>query len=97
MLSGSALSSWAVVEEPATYALKLARAVNCTIPGDLLKEHELLVDCLRERSLETLLRADVRAPTFLSAFGPNVDGVVIKPDFQRDLLSYLGPEFQGFG
>lgn len=97
LLSGSALSSWAVVEEPSSYALKLARSLNCTIPGDLIKDHELLVDCLRDSSLEALLRADVRAPSFLSAFGPSVDGVVIKPDFQKDLLSYLGPEFQGFG
>ncbi|XP_031785233.1 neuroligin-4, Y-linked isoform X3 [Nasonia vitripennis] len=97
LLSGSALSSWAVVEEPVSYALKLAEAVNCSVPKDLLKDHELLVDCLRESSLEALLRADVRPPTFLSAFGPSVDGVVIKPDFQKDLLSYLGPEFQGFG
>ncbi|XP_023246306.1 neuroligin-4, Y-linked-like [Copidosoma floridanum] len=98
LLSGSALSSWAVVEEPSSYALKLAREVNCSIPGDLLRDHELLVDCLRESSLDALQRADIRAPAFLSAFGPSVDGVVIKPDFQKDLLSYLGPEYQyGYG
>ncbi|KAL7301359.1 hypothetical protein TKK_0005807 [Trichogramma kaykai] len=97
LLSGSALSSWAVVDEPASYALKLARAVNCSVPVDLIKDHELLVDCLRESSLEALMRADLKPPTFLSAFGPSVDGVVIKPDFKKDLLSYLGPEFQGYG
>lgn len=97
MLSGSALSSWAMIEEPSSYALKLARAVNCSIPSDLIKDHELLVDCLRDISLEALQHADVKAPTFLSAFGPSVDGVVIKPDFQKDLLSYFGPEYQGYG
>ncbi|XP_034947404.1 neuroligin-4, X-linked-like isoform X2 [Chelonus insularis] len=97
LLSGSALSSWAVVEDPVTYAVKLAKAVNCTVPADLLKEHELIVDCLRDTSLEKLMSADVQPPTFLSAFGPSVDGVVIKPDFYKDLLSYLGPEFQGSG
>ncbi|CAD6227475.1 GSCOCT00001162001.2-RA-CDS [Cotesia congregata] len=97
LLSGSALSSWAVVEDPVTYAVKLAKAVNCSVPSDLLKEHELIVDCLRETRLEDLMSADVQAPTFLSAFGPSVDGVVIKPDFHKDLLSYLGPEFQGSG
>ncbi|XP_011338292.1 neuroligin-4, Y-linked [Ooceraea biroi] len=97
LLSGSALSSWAVVEDPVSYALKLAKAVNCSIPDDLLKDNELIVDCLRESSLEELMQVDIQPPTFLSAFGPSVDGVVIKPDFQKDLLSYLGPEFQGFG
>lgn len=80
-----------------SYALKLARAANCTIPEDLLKDHETIVDCLRESSLKELLVLDIEAPKFLSAFGPSVDGVVIKPDFQKDLLSYLGPEFQGYG
>ncbi|KAI4480872.1 hypothetical protein M0804_009969 [Polistes exclamans] len=97
LLSGSALSSWAVVEDPVFYALKLARAINCSIPEDLLKDNELIVDCLRESSLEELMQIDIQPPTFLSAFGPSVDGVVIRSDFQKDLLSYLGPEFQGFG
>ncbi|XP_015588030.1 neuroligin-4, X-linked [Cephus cinctus] len=97
LLSGSALSSWAVVDDPGTYALKLARATNCSIPEDLFKDHELIVDCLRDANLNDLLQVDIQAPTFLSAFGPSVDGVVINPDFQKDLLSYLGPEFQGFG
>ncbi|XP_046416017.1 neuroligin 4 [Neodiprion pinetum] len=97
LLSGSALSSWAVVEDPASYALKLARACNCSVPENLAKDNELIVDCLRDASLDELLQVDIQAPTFLSAFGPSVDGVVIKPDFQKDLLSYLGPEFQGFG
>lgn len=91
------MSSWAVVEDPVTYAVKLAKAVNCSVPSDLLKEHELIVDCLRETQLKDLMSADIQAPTFLSAFGPSVDGVVIKPDFHKDLLSYLGPEFQGSG
>ncbi|KAK1118095.1 hypothetical protein K0M31_015371 [Melipona bicolor] len=97
LLSGSALSSWAVVEDPVSYAMKLAKAVNCSIPEDLLKDNELIVDCLRDRSLDELMQVDIQPPTFLSAFGPSVDGVVIKPDFQKDLLSYMGPEFQGFG
>lgn len=96
-MSGSALSSWAVVEDPVTYAVKLAKAVNCSVPPDLSKEHELIVDCLREVQLEDLMFADIQPPTFLSSFGPSVDGVVIKPDFKKDLLSYLGPEFQASG
>ncbi|XP_044006504.1 neuroligin-1-like isoform X2 [Aphidius gifuensis] len=95
LLSGSALSSWAIVEDPVTYAVKLAQTLNCTVPNDLFKEHEIMVDCLRESKLEDLMSVDVQPPTFLSGFGPSVDGIVIMPDFQKDLLSYLGPEFQG--
>ncbi|XP_043469223.1 neuroligin-4, X-linked [Leptopilina heterotoma] len=97
LLSGSALSSWSLVEDPVTYAVKLATSINCSIPDDLLKDNELIVDCLREKNLQELLNVQVEAPTFLSAFGPSVDGVVIKTDFQKDLLSYLDTEFQTFG
>lgn len=97
LLSGSALSSWAIVEDPVSYAMKLAKSTNCSIPEDILNDNELIVDCLRETDLEELLQIRIEAPTFLSAFGPSVDGVVIKRDFQKDLLSYLEPEFQGLG
>lgn len=90
-MSGSALSSWALVEDPVNFATKLARQVNCSLPQDLLREHEKIVDCLREVPLEDLQKADVVAPTYLSAFGPSVDGVVIKTDFQKDMLTYFVP------
>jgi len=78
-MSGSAYSSWALVEDPVIYAMKLAKEVNCTIPEDLVKDHELIVDCLRDLPLEDLFSADIQPPNFLSAFGPSVDGVVIRP------------------
>lgn len=78
-MSGSAYSSWALVEDPVIYAMKLAKEVNCTIPEDLIKDHELIVDCLRDVPFEELLTAEIQPPNFLSAFGPSVDGVVIRP------------------
>lgn len=78
-MSGSAFSSWALVEEPVIYALKLAKEVNCTIPEDLIKDHESIVDCMRDVPLDELLTAEIQPPNFLSAFGPSVDGVVIRP------------------
>ncbi|XP_055695140.1 neuroligin-4, Y-linked-like isoform X1 [Lutzomyia longipalpis] len=78
LLSGSAYASWAVVEDPVVYALKLAKELNCTVPSDLIKNHEQIVDCLREIPLEDLLSVNIQAPSYLSAFGPSVDGVVIR-------------------
>lgn len=72
LLSGSAFSSWALVEDPVIYALKLAKEVNCTIPEDLIKNHEQIVDCLREVPLEELYATEIQAPSFLTAFGPSV-------------------------
>lgn len=78
-MSGSSYSSWALVEEPIIYAIKLAKEVNCSIPEDLFKDHETIVNCLRDVPLEDLYAVDIQPPNFLSAFGPSVDGVVIRP------------------
>lgn len=72
LLSGSAFSSWALVEDPVIYALKLAKEVNCTIPEDLIKNHEQIVDCLRDVPLDELYAVDIQSPSFLTAFGPSV-------------------------
>lgn len=72
LLSGSAFSSWALVDDPVVYALKLAKEVNCSIPDDLIKNHEQIVDCLRDAPLEDLYAADIQSPSFLTAFGPSV-------------------------
>ncbi|KAJ8874973.1 hypothetical protein PR048_022863 [Dryococelus australis] len=95
LMSGSPLSSWAVVEDPVSYALQLARLVNCSVPDDLPRHHDKLVDCLRAVPLEELLSADVRPPSYLAAFGPSVDGVVVATDLRRSVCisasSYLSP------
>lgn len=80
------------VEDPVNYAVKLAKEVNCSIPEDVGKDHEAIVDCLREVPLEELLQADVIAPAYLNAFGPSVDGVVIKADFAKELVTYFKPQ-----
>ncbi|XP_043655932.1 LOW QUALITY PROTEIN: neuroligin 4-like [Drosophila teissieri] len=79
LMSGSAYSSWALVEDPVLFAIKLAKEVNCTIPDDINRHHEQIVDCLRDVPLEDLYMADIQAPNFLTSFGPSVDGVVIRP------------------
>ncbi|KAI5694242.1 hypothetical protein M8J75_013367 [Diaphorina citri] len=95
LLSGSALSSWALVEDPVHFAVQLASQLNCTVP-DIHADHESLVDCLRDVPLSRLMAADTGAPSFLSAFGPSVDGVVIKSNFQQELLLNILPELQGY-
>ncbi|KAG7304569.1 hypothetical protein JYU34_011520 [Plutella xylostella] len=97
LLSGSALSSWALVEDPVSYSVQLAKQSNCTIPEDLIKDHELIVDCLREVPLDELMSADIATPSYLTAFGPSVDGVVVKTDYAKELLTYFIPnDLQGF-
>lgn len=87
LLSGSALSSWSLVEDPVYWAVRLARQLGCPVPEDLLSDHENIVDCLREVPLSKLMKADIQSPSHLSSFGPSVDGVVIKHNFRKDMLT----------
>ena len=77
-MSGSGLSPWALVREPSRNAALIALYANCSLE---LSNSQLL-QCLRERSVKTLLQAQnqVEAPRFFHAFGPSVDGVVIDTD-----------------
>ncbi|XP_025831626.1 neuroligin-1 [Agrilus planipennis] len=73
LMSGSALSPWALVQEPSRYAAQVAIHANCS--PELPQPH--LLKCLRERPLDLLMSTPVHPPDFAFAFGPSVDGVVI--------------------
>lgn len=73
LMSGSALSPWALVKDPARFARQVARHANCSPE----MPHPHLLKCLRERPLDAILSTPVDAPDFSSAFGPSIDGVVI--------------------
>jgi neuroligin len=103
-MSGSGLSPWALVENPARYAQQVARHANCS--PDLPQPH--LLKCLRERPLDALLATPIEAPEFSSAFGPSIDGVVIDngeppsgggsgPSSNADISSRYGDYVGGSG
>lgn len=100
LMSGSAFSPWATVDNPTHYAIKFGRALNCTgnltltaetghrrgpPPKPSNKELDDMVNCLKERPLEDLQAVHISAPQFLYAFGPSVDGIVIKKDYRREM------------
>ncbi|KAJ1525417.1 hypothetical protein ONE63_010231 [Megalurothrips usitatus] len=88
-MSGSAYSPWALVQDPVRAAVRVASKLNCTVPADLARDHEDIVDCLRSAPLDTLLdaAAELPAPDYIAVFGPSVDGVVIKRDLVKEFLS----------
>uniref|UniRef100_A0A8D8TAW7 Neuroligin-1 n=1 Tax=Cacopsylla melanoneura TaxID=428564 RepID=A0A8D8TAW7_9HEMI len=79
LLSGSSLSSWALVRDSHQYTERVATQLNCSQDST-----ELLLKCLREASLEALLKVEVEVPQFTTGFGPSIDGVVIDPEIQDD-------------
>ena len=81
LMSGSSFSSWSLVEDPVHYAVKVANSLNCTVPTNMMKNHQDIVKCLREKPLSDIMSVDVKAPSFLTAMGPSRDGVLIPSDF----------------
>lgn len=73
LLSGTGLSPWSLVSDPAKYAAIISHHVNCS--PDL--SYSQLLKCLRDQPLDVLLSTPIRQPDFGNAFGPSVDGVVI--------------------
>jgi len=75
LLSGSALSPWAVVQSPSEQRALVAEQLGCLAA---LKENGStpsagdvdLGPCLRRLPLDALLSVHVAAPRFLPAFGP---------------------------
>lgn len=77
LTSGSALSSWAVVEDPVYYAVQLASRLNCSIPRNMMEEHESILKCLKAKSVEELTSFHFETPSFLASMGPSRDGILI--------------------
>ncbi|XP_068229319.1 neuroligin-3-like isoform X2 [Palaemon carinicauda] len=91
LMSGSALSPWAIVHEPVHYAVETATQLGCQVPEDLYHNSEKLLHCLRDKSVDQILEVQLETPQFLVAIGPSVDGVTIKPDWKHQ-QSKMGKE-----
>ncbi|XP_023233121.1 neuroligin-4, Y-linked-like [Centruroides sculpturatus] len=70
--SGSALSSWAIANDAISYTHHLANRLACPT-----KNNVLLVECMRQRPLSDIIRAQPKPPIHGPVFGPTVDGIVI--------------------
>lgn len=93
LMSGSALSDWALNYNPQQITMQVAKQLNCPI------EDAKLGECLRKKSYQEILNVTVtnvscklqhsfvfmtqfffQAPEFLTIFGPIVDGLVVPSD-----------------
>lgn len=75
MMSGSALSSWALVEDPTSYARMIAEKLDCVTSN---ADAPIDVQCLRDKPVEDLLALDIIAPSYLTVIGPTIDGITVQ-------------------
>lgn len=74
LMSGSALSDWALNYNPQQITMQVAKQLNCPI------EDAKLGECLRRKSYQEILNVTIIAPEFLTIYGPIVDGLVVPSD-----------------
>ncbi|CAG2119744.1 unnamed protein product, partial [Medioppia subpectinata] len=86
-MSGSALEPASIARDADTYARHLAKTINC--PNF---DNVVMVDCLRQKSVEDILRVDLMTPQHLTAFGPIVDGIVVPLEPRQLMLRRTGGE-----
>ena len=81
LLSGSALTTWAIARRSLHYAQEVATRLNCTAA-----DPALFLPCLKQLPVEDVGRVRVQAPRYLSAFGPTIDGRAVLPSDVRHLM-----------
>ncbi|KAI6232384.1 Neuroligin-1 [Aphelenchoides besseyi] len=89
LLDGTALSPWAMTDQPQQYFMRIAQELQCInikkakdpqARQDLFQKHTAqLTRCLQEQSQLNVTSAarKIKAPTFMSAFAPIVDGQIV--------------------
>uniref|UniRef100_A0A915IRR1 Carboxylesterase type B domain-containing protein n=1 Tax=Romanomermis culicivorax TaxID=13658 RepID=A0A915IRR1_ROMCU len=102
LLGGSALVNASIVENPGDYYRYLADGAGCptyvlteTKKKEILTFHNITT-CIRSRSVDNVTRAaqKIEPPTFLTSFGPVVDGIFINNEPSLVLENYASL-FQG--
>ncbi|XP_022647725.1 neuroligin-4, X-linked-like isoform X2 [Varroa destructor] len=88
MMSGSALSAWAVARDAPMYAREVGRHLECPT-----SEATAFVECLRHRPVQELIGAAtiLDVPDHLSAFGPTIDGSVVAGEPRQEMVSPTSP------
>ncbi|KAK8724047.1 hypothetical protein OTU49_011416, partial [Cherax quadricarinatus] len=76
LMSGSALSRWAVTWDPYKYTIQVAQALGCPRSDD----KDALKKCLQMKSVEELLSVNLLTPSFTTPLGPIIDGVIVKSE-----------------
>ncbi|XP_022663617.1 neuroligin-1-like [Varroa destructor] len=85
LMSGSALSPWAMARDSVKYTRLIAHELNCPVD-----DNRALIDCLKSRAAADIVGVGLSPPEHLSAFGPIVDGIAV-PREPAQLMEEHGP------
>lgn len=83
-MSGTALSDWAITDNPLRYTLQAAQQVNCA----LVEREDELVTCLRFKKVTDLMSIRLQAPLYANPLAPLVDGIVVPNEPRQSMETY---------
>lgn len=73
LMSGSALSDWAITTHALQSTLQVTQGLNCPLSDD----QEEVLSCLRRKRYQEILNVKTSSPEFSTTFGPVIDGLFI--------------------
>ncbi|EAT45587.1 AAEL003129-PA [Aedes aegypti] len=91
LLSGSALSDWALTQHPLQSTMQVLQGLNCPLNGD----NDEVATCLRRKRYSEILNVKIASPQFSTRFGPIVDGLVI-PNTPHKVMGQYSDIFSGY-
>lgn len=91
LMSGSAMSDWAIAQHPLQATMQVLHNLNCPLRDD----NEEMLTCLRKKRYQDILKSHASAPEFTTRFGPVVDHLVI-PNEPQKLMSHHNGVFSRY-
>ncbi|XP_053671850.1 uncharacterized protein LOC128722056 [Anopheles nili] len=91
LMSGSALSDWALTQHPLQSTMQVLQGLNCPLNG----ENDEVAACLRRKRYSEILGVKTASPQFSTQFGPIVDGLVI-PNMPHKVMGQYSDIFSGY-
>lgn len=88
LMSGSALSGWALSSPPPRDTLQILHKLDCPLE----EENEEMLKCLRKRRYQDILAARQSISGYATTFGPVVDNSVV-PDHPYKIMSQYNGMF----
>ncbi|CAG5052229.1 unnamed protein product [Parnassius apollo] len=90
LMSGSALSDWAMTKDPAQYTLQVAQGLGCN------PNSKNMMSCLQNKPLSEIKKVQILAREFETPLGPSVAGYFVpnEPEKTMDAFPNLLSKYQ---
>ncbi|CAH2069133.1 unnamed protein product, partial [Iphiclides podalirius] len=82
LMSGSALSDWAMTKDPAQYTLQVAQGLGCNPTS------KTLMTCLQNKRLSDIKKVQILAREFETPLGPTVAGYFVPNEPDKTMESF---------